>query len=134
MRRAFELPEADREFLAAYGRPWESIIEGAARWLLLHEFAVPPGYNHSAVMAAFQIEQNYPDTQLDMVWFFPHLARSDGKGINNLSSQNVDGKDFQRWSRHRTETNKWRVGEDYLGTHVPLVIDWLSREFGRNGA
>lgn len=132
MRCEFELPEVDREFLAAFGRPWETIKDGATRWLLIHEFLVPPGYNHSQASAAFHIEQAYPDTQLDMVWFFPALGRSDGKGINNLSNQRIDGKEFQRWSRHRTEQNKWRAGEDYLGTHVALVEDWLRREFGRN--
>jgi len=133
MRREFELPEADREFLAAYGRPWETIVQGSSRWLLIQEFRAPPGYDHSVVTAAFQIEQNYPDTQLDMVWFYPHLSRSDGKEIKNLSKHQVDGKEFQRWSRHRTEQNKWRSGEDYLGTHLALVDEWLLREFRRNG-
>lgn len=132
MRREFELPEVDREFLAAFGRPWETIKSDPARWLLVHEFLVPVGYNHSKASAAFLIEQSYPDTQLDMVWFHPALTRSDGKGINNMSNQTIDGKEFQRWSRHRTEQNKWRPGEDYLGTHIAIVEDWLQREFGRN--
>jgi hypothetical protein len=97
----------------------------------MHEFPVPAGYNHSVVIAALQIEQTYPDTQLDMVWFHPALSRADGKEIKNLSDQSLEGKTFQRWSRHRTEQNKWRPGEDYLGTHVALVEDWLLREFGR---
>jgi hypothetical protein len=43
--------------------------------------------------------------------------------------QSLDGKSFQRWSRHRTAENPWRIGRDNLGTHIILVEDWLAREF-----
>lgn len=130
MRRQFELPEVDREFLDNFGRPWETITNGG-RWLLVHDFPIPHGYNVATAIAAFLIEQNYPDTQLDMVYFFPQLIRGDGKSINNLSTQSIDDKSFQRWSRHRTPQNPWRAGEDYIATHLALVSDWLQREFGR---
>lgn len=131
MRREFELPEADLEFLASWGRPWETIKDGNARFLLMHDFPLPAGYNVASAIAAFEIESQYPDTQLDMVYFHPGLSRTDGGKINNLSTRQIDGKEFQRWSRHRTAQNAWRAGEDYLGTHVALVQDWLQREFGR---
>lgn len=129
MRREFELPEIDREFLESFGRSWETIKTGNGRWLLIHQFPIFSGYNVSEAIAALLIEQNYPDTQLDMVYFFPALSRQDGRSINNLSGHPIDGKDFQRWSRHRTDKNPWRSGEDYLGTHIALVTEWLSREF-----
>lgn len=132
MRRQFDLPELDREFLESYGRPWETIVmENNARWLLIHQFPVPPGYNVTEAIAAFLIEQNYPSTQIDMVYFYPALSRQDGRTINNLSGQAVDGKDFQRWSRHRSDANKWRPDEDYVGSQVTLVEHWLRREFGK---
>lgn len=131
MRRQFELPEIDREYLEASGRSWETIVEGKVRWLLIHQFPITSGYNVTEAIAAFQIEQNYPSTEIDMVYFYPPLARQDGRTINNLSEQSLDEKRFQRWSRHRTQQNKWKPDEDYLGTHVALVTDWLSREFGR---
>ncbi len=81
------------------------------------------------VMVALRIETGYPDTQLDMVYFYPHLARCDRQPIGALASQTLDGKDWQRWSRHRTGQNPWRPGEDDLASHLALVEHWLEREF-----
>jgi hypothetical protein len=134
MRRQFDLPGEDVEYLDARGLPWEALAEGNAKWLLVHHFPVPAGYNHSAVLAAFRIEPGYPDAQIDMVYFYPALARADSRGINNLTSQSIDGKEFQRWSRHRTAQNPWRPGEDCVATHLLLVEDWLRREFARRAA
>ncbi len=134
MRRQFDLPEADVDHLAARGHPWETLAEGDARWLLIHGFPVPAGYNHSAVQLALRIEPAYPDTQIDMAYFFPALARTDGRAIGALTNQAIDGRGFQRWSRHRTGNNPWRPGEDDLSTHLVLVEDWLRREFAKGAA
>lgn len=133
MRRQFQLPEPDEEFLNSLGRPWETIVDGG-RWLIMQVWPVPPGYNHAAVDAAVLIEQGYPDSQLDMVYFYPHLARVDGRAIKALTGHNIDGKQWQRWSRHRTTENPWRSGVDDLSGHMLLVDDWLAREFQRRVA
>ncbi|MGB8508425.1 MAG: E2/UBC family protein [Pyrinomonadaceae bacterium] len=129
MRRQFLLLEADREHLDARGLAWETIIDSAGRWLLVHEFPVPDGYNLRSVTAAVQIGACYPDAQLDMVYFHPPLVRTDGRAIGALSNQLIDGKTFQRWSRHRTGQNPWRPGEDDIAAHLSLVEHWLEREF-----
>ena len=134
MRRQFQLPQGDEAHLESLGRPWETIIEGGARWLLSHGWPLPAGYNHPSVSIAVRIEPGYPDTQLDMVYVFPHLVRKDGMGINNLSNQSIDGKNYQRWSRHRTGENPWRPGIDDLSTHLVLVEDWFAREFFKRAA
>lgn len=134
MRRQFHLPEADREHLDARGLPWETIADAAYagyRWLLLHNFPVPAGYSASYVTAAIAISSGYPDAQLDMVYFHPLLARIDGHSIGALSPQPIDGKTFQRWSRHRSYQNPWRPGEDDLAAHLALVEHWLEREFAK---
>ena len=65
-----------------------------------------------------------------MVFFFPALARKDNQSIGAIqSAQALDGKSFQRWSRHRTATAPWRPGEDDVSSHLVLVDDWLEREF-----
>jgi len=128
VRRSFQLPQADAAHLAARGFEWEAIVENG-HWLILHNFPVPPGYNHRAVMAAINIPPSYPDSQLDMVYFYPGLARNDGKPIQALSAHVLDGKEWQRWSRHRTSQNPWRPGEDDLSSHLLLIEDWLLREF-----
>ena len=129
MRRQFSLPEADEASLAARGFPWETLIEAGVRWLIVHDFPVPPGYNQAKVLVAIRIETGYPDAPLDMVYVFPPLARQNGHGIGALSSQPLDGKIYQRWSRHRTPHNPWRPGEDDLATHLHLIEHWFEREF-----
>ena len=101
-----------------------------SQWVLIHDFPTPDGYNHSCVSVAIRIETSYPQTELNMVYLFPALARKDGKKIGATEAvQNLDGKSYQRWSRHRTAQNPWKAGRDSLGTHIFLIEDWLEREF-----
>jgi hypothetical protein len=129
MRRQFNLPERDTLYLNALGLPWETIGTQGVGHVLIPDFPMPPGYTETTVTVALQIDAGYDDTQIDMAYFFPALARSDGKVIGALAPTVIDGKTFQRWSRHRTSSNPWRPGEDYLGTHMALVEEWLTREF-----
>lgn len=128
MRRQFHLPEEDTEFLEAGSLPWETVVEGNSKRVVLHNFPVPPGYNQQAVDLNVMIEATYPDTQIDMVYFYPHLARTDGRAIGSIATNNFDGKIWQRWSRHRTPQHPWRSGVDNLSTHMALVSEWLSKE------
>jgi len=129
-RRQFELPEGDPAFLDEYGCQWETVIDGS-HWVLLHGFStLHPGYNHDAVTAAIRIETGYPKTALDMVYFYPAIARKDGQPIGATQAmQAIDGKSFQRWSRHYTVQNAWVIGEHNLGTHIWTIEGWLMREF-----
>jgi len=131
VRRQFSLPEADEASLAARRLPWETLIEAGVRWLIVHDFPVPSGYNQDKVLVAIRIETGYPDAPLDMVYVFPPLARQDGHSIGALSQQRLDGKMYQRWSRHRTPHNPWRAGEDDLTIHLQLIEYWFEREFRR---
>jgi hypothetical protein len=129
LRRQFDLLPIDREFLDEYGYPWETIVDGS-QWVLIRDFPVPCGYNHATVTVAIRIETGYPNTELNMVYFFPALARADGKTIGATEAQQqLDGNTYQRWSRHRTGANPWKIGRDHIGTHVILIEDWLDREF-----
>lgn len=129
MRRQFALPSADLAFLEALGLQWETVNDNGALWLILHDYPIPDGYNHLRVSAAVRISPGYPDTLLDMVYFSPPLARTDGRAIGALTPLTIDGKAYQQWSRHRTAANPWRPGEDDLSTHMELVRHWLEREF-----
>ncbi len=102
MRRNFRLPEHDEEFLVAMGRPWETIVEQGnshgTRWLLVRDYQLPKGYEQSAVEVALNIVPTYPDAQLDMVWFHPHVGRADGRGLGGVGGgYKIDGRDWQRW-------------------------------------
>lgn len=129
LRRDFDLLPEDEQFLQEYGLPWETVNDGS-RWVLIHNFPTQhEGYNHATVTIAIRLETGYPDVRLDMVYVVPALARKDGQAINATSEKQViDGKTYQRWSRHRTEQNPWKP-EDGIGTHVFLIEDWFAREF-----
>ena len=128
LQRAFSLPPGDVEYLDSLDLEWETFMDGSARWLLIHGVIVPNGYNREAVTVALRIEPAYPDTQIDMAYFDPPLARSDGKGIRQLSDQQIAGRRFQRWSRHRSKENPWRPGIDDVSTHMAQVAHWLESE------
>lgn len=128
MRRDFELPQEDREWLEHRGQPFECVNENGVLRVVLHALPVPAGYQVDQTAANVRIDSGYPDAQIDMVYFYPPLQRQDGKPIGALCSDNFDGKVWQRWSRHRTPANPWRPGIDGLATHFALVNHWLERE------
>src|SRR5262252_202961 len=100
-RRAFQLLAVDESFLDARGSEWETVIEGQERWVITGGFDVPDGYNHNRVSVALLLQPTYPDVQIDMAYFLPALARADGKSIRNLTARQIDGRQWQQWSRHR---------------------------------
>ncbi len=129
MRKEFLLPEEDMDYLDGYHSSWEAIIVGAQRWLILENYPVPEGYNVKEVKLALRIDAGYPNSQIDMVYFYPPLQRIDSKPIGALANQQLLNMNFQRWSRHRTPANPWRPGLDNLQSHLMLVNNWLKREF-----
>tara|TARA_B100000614_G_C14521845_1_gene482921 strand:- start:184 stop:579 length:396 start_codon:yes stop_codon:yes gene_type:complete len=128
MRRQFTLTGEDDRFLKGNNFNWETVTEGRIKRIVIHNFPVPAGYNVNEVDLNVRIEPTYPDTQLDMVYFFPKLSRLDGKPIRAIADDQFDGKTWQRWSRHRTGQNPWRPGIDNLETHLILVSEWLKSE------
>ncbi len=128
-RGDFLLPADDERFLHEFGLRWETVKDGA-QWLLLHDFSLPQGYNTDTASVAILIVAGYPITPLDMAYFYPALQRADGRPIKATESlQEICGKKWQRWSRHRTAVNPWIPGQDSIESHLLLVQDWLAREF-----
>ncbi len=128
-RRDFRLPEADEEFLVRLGLRWETISECGRRWLVIYEFPLPPGFTVPFADVAIEILAGYPPGPLDMAYFFPPLQRTDGKAIPQTQAvEQIAGKRWQRWSRHRTNSCPWVAGEDSLETHVDFVRAFLERE------
>jgi hypothetical protein len=130
LRMDFRLPAADEEYLNGLGLSWETVRDGQNQWLVIHDWKLPSGYNAGIVDLALMIPSNYSDSQIDMVYFKPALARSDGSGIKALSQIIIAGLTWQQWSRHRTPLNPWRPGIDDVASHLGLVDEWLRREFG----
>ena len=133
MRREFDLSEEDFEYLtslAKKGQTWEAILKGQEMWVVVSDWPAPEGYNIQSVSVAIMLPQNYPSSEIDMAFFNPFIERKDGVGIKATDSRmNLDGKEWQRWSRHRTGDNPWRLGVDNILTHLTQVNHWLVREF-----
>lgn len=128
-RRHFKLLDEDLEFLQSLGLLWETLSEPTGNWIIIYGYPVCSGYTSATVTIALKVEPGYPRTQLDMAYFFPALVRKDGQPIGATSNQPIDGKSFQRWSRHRTPQNPWREGIDNLASHMGLVGYWFRQEF-----
>lgn len=128
-RKEFALPTEDVEFLDKLGLPWET-LSSAGLWVLVHDYPIPAGYNTPTVEIALMVAPSYPATEIDMAYFYPQLQKKDGKPINAVSSQAIDGRCFQRWSRHRLP-GEWKPGIDNILTHLALVDNWLANDLKR---
>lgn len=123
------LREDEIEFLNLNYPEWEHIIQDKSRWLLIHNFPIPEGYTITKTTAAIYIPDHYPQSSLDMVYFYPHIIRKDGKTINCTDHYMIiEGKSFQRWSRHY---NYWNQQAHSIATHCLEIKHWLNREFER---
>lgn len=127
-RRDFDLPADDIEWLESQGLRYELVQQGGVLRVIVYGWSLPQGYQVATVDVNVRIESGYPDAQIDMAYFFPPLTRIDGRPIASVSSDPFDGKDWQRWSRHRSPANPWRPGIDNLATHFALLDHWLVRE------
>lgn len=129
LRQNFILPEEDVEILENMGLRWET-LKNPSQWILIYNYPIPDGYNVKQADLALQITSSYPATEIDMAYFFPPLIKNNGKRINAIAQQSIDGKIFQRWSRHR-KSGEWNSGVDNLSTHLCLVDNWLVNDLNR---
>lgn len=132
LRREFALPEEDVEALNAAGLQWEAIKQQNGTWLIIHSFTLPACFVGDETSVAISIPSGYPTAPLDMAYFHPAIVRVDGSPIPNTeASVQVDGKNWQRWSRHYTTENPWKPGEYNTATHLHLVRHWIDKEAGK---
>lgn len=127
-RRDAPTLDQDRDFLDSYATRWEVVVDGST-WILIPNFKLPAGYSATEATLAIRMEGGYPLSPLDMFYVHPAIRRTDGKHIRQADViQQIDGRAFQRWSRHRTAANPWVAGKDSLETHLYLVEDALTEE------
>ena len=127
-RLQFNLLPADLAYLNSLGLRWEAVVDGGISAIIIYEWPIPPGYNVAQADVHVRLTALYPDAEIDMAYFAPALARADARAVGGLSMCQFDGRQWQQWSRHRTAASAWRVGEDDLSTHRPLVREWLQAE------
>jgi len=127
-RIQFPILPTDQAYLNSLGLRWEAVKEGDERMVVIYDWSLPLGYNIAKADVHVRLTPLYPDAQIDMAYFTPELTRADGRSIGGLCTMAFDGRQWQRWSRHRTSNSAWRIGEDDLSTHMPLVQSWLQAE------
>lgn len=128
-RRQFTLPAEDITFLDGLGLHWEAIAEGGNFWVVIYRVPLPVGFTERTTDVAIQIMPGYPTSPLDMAYFYPPVLRQDGGKIACAdAAQNLDGRTWQRWSRHRIGATAWIPGEDNLERHFMFMQDWWARE------
>ncbi|MBB5442063.1 MULTISPECIES: multiubiquitin domain-containing protein [unclassified Paraburkholderia] len=131
VRADFTVLGEDAEFLNGKGYTWEAITQSEVKRIVVRGFEPPHGFTPTKVDMFVILPHGYPDTQIDMVYFYPALARNDGKSIRSLVTNDFEGKSWQGWSRHRTANSSWRQGIDNVGTHLMLVDDFLRAELSK---
>ena len=126
-RRIFNLLPEDEEYLLRCSYRWETIVDGAMRWLLIYDYTIPFGYIQQTSTVAFLLASYYSGACLDMFYFSPTLTLKTGRTINATNcTQAIEGILYQRWSRHR----KWRPYSDNLETHISAMDMCLQKEVG----
>ena len=128
----FDLPEEDEDYAIRLAGRLERVLDKSRHWVLIHDFQVPEGYNVEKVTAAVLLPQGYPICGPDMVYFYPSLVLDSGKRIHAADATEViQGKTYQRWSRHFLPREPWRPGVDSLETYAFMIRGWLEREVKR---
>lgn len=132
LRRQVPLPEEDVDLLNGSDLVWETVSDPHGHWLIIRDIPLPEVFAPASTSVAIQIPSGYPATALDMAYFFPPVRRLDGKNIPCTEAmQTIDGASWQRWSRHYTPANPWKVGAYNVFTHYLLSQSWLERETNR---
>lgn len=127
IRRQFALLAKDEAYLTGLGLFWETIYDGR-RWLLITGYALPAGYQQVSCSVAIEIPQNYPTAELDMFYCDPPLTRISGTQIPQTEHhQIIDGRTFQRWSRHRS-AGDWSPQRDSVLSHMGMVEESIAKE------
>lgn len=127
-RRDFSLRPEDEHYLDEMGYCWETRLVGNARWLIIHDYELPDGYNHHQINLALLITSGYPVNMLDMFYVYPPLVRVNDVNIPATEATvAIDSVAFQRWSRHRS----WNPEIDSVISQLAMADGCLQKEVGQ---
>ena len=122
----------DEAHLDALGCKWETVVSEGRRWLLIHDYQLPVGFNRSSTLLALDIPPSYPGAEIDMFYFNPPLDLAGGGGIPSTHiTATINGIVYQGWSRHRGPQSPWKPATDNVITHLGLVEGALHKEVGQ---
>lgn len=128
---AFALLPSDDEGFRRRGFKPRRVVEGGRRWLIFDVYPLPKGLSPRAVAIALEIPPSYPRAEIDMFYCHPAVGRDDGGAIPQTEArETIEGRTYQRWSRHRGAQSRWDAKTDTVLTHLTLVDGALAVESG----
>lgn len=131
LRRDFNLLEKDETYLERRNLAWETLIRNRKRWLILRKFSLPNGYDKDSVSIAMDIPDTYPAAAMDMFYCFPSLKLENGRSPDKTDAQiEIEGKQYQRWSRHLNGATRWNPQTDSVISHIAFIEDSFFKEVG----
>ncbi len=129
--QGFTLMEKDSVYLNNLGVQWDTLVDSGRRWLVIRDYILPSGFNHAVVDVAIDIPTSYPYAELDMFYCDPPLRLASGELIaQTMTKVLIDGKSFQRWSRHLNGATRWNPLTDSVITQMAVIEESLFREVG----
>lgn len=123
----YELQAEETAYLNANYSSWGFLSADGLCGVVIHNFPVPPGYTPESSDMMVVIPQGYPAAALDMFYFCPELAKTNGGSIGALAMEQYFGRAWQRWSRHY----QWIPGQDDIVRHIEFVKNTLKKESGQ---
>ena len=133
----YKLPERDIAFLDSLGTKWEAGSEGGMGYVIIYNVGIDTDYYTikgagDKMNILLMLPPGYPNSQIDMASFYPHLQAADGHNIPNLhyTFYKVKGNEWQTWSRHRTGGDYWNPETDGIASHLAYIDLFLQREVG----
>lgn len=126
---AFMLLPSDDEGFRLRGFEPRRVVEDNRQWLIFENYPLPNGLSPKAVAVALEIPPNYPRAEIDMFYCHPSVRRDDGVVIPQTNAtERIEGRIYQRWSRHRGAQSRWDPRNDTVLTHLTLVDGALTTE------
>ncbi|HCA5049877.1 multiubiquitin domain-containing protein [Acinetobacter baumannii] len=125
----FEVLQKDSEYLKQVFGDFRTIIDQGRRWLIVENYELPEGYSHKQITLALEIPSLYPQAEIDMFYTCPRIYLPNGVTPSCTEvDQIIEGKIYQRWSRHRSQVSQWNPAIDSVVTHFSLIEESLLRE------
>lgn len=130
--RAFDLLDADENYLDRLGHRWETVIEAdGRRWLLIQNYPLTDGYTAARTLLSLEIPPTYPQAALYGFYAFPPLAlRSGGEIPSTQLRGKIRGQEFHGWSRNRGAV-AWNPAKDNVVTQLALADEAMAKEAGQ---
>src|SRR3954452_19667120 len=109
------LSAVDIGYLTGRDLRHDAELEGGMIALVVYDYELPVGYQPQRVDLLLRLPPQFPDAAPDMFWTSPVVAYANGSPPPQTEQRESHrGRTWQRWSRHFTDTSRWRPGIDDL--------------------